>query len=323
MPTRLRIATVQFQHRAGDKHYNLSRIAALARRARSCGAALVLMPEMCISGYWHIPGLDAEGLARLAEPGDGPSLREVATLATLLGIAIGVGWLETAEDGRFYNAYRLCLPDGSSHTHRKLHAFEHLLIHSGQGYTVFDTPWGVRMAILICWDNNLVENARACALMGAQVLLAPHQTGGTQSRSPHGMQRIPVELWQRRAADPEAVRRAFAGPNGKAWLMRWLPARAHDNGMFVVFSNGVGRDEDELRTGNAMILDPYGRVVAESTAIDDDVVIADLDLDLVAGSSGQRWMTGRRPELYHLLAERRGDERSAHATRFDLDEPTD
>ena len=43
--------------------------------------------------------------------------------------------------------------------------------------------------------------------------------------------------------------------------MRWLPARAHDNGMFIIFSNGVGRDEEEVRTGNAMVIDPYGRIV--------------------------------------------------------------
>ena len=42
--------------------------------------------------------------------------------------------------------------------------------------------------------------------------------------------------------------------------MRWLPARAHDNGIFLVFSNGVGVDDDEVRTGNAMVIDPYGRV---------------------------------------------------------------
>lgn len=320
MQPKLRVATVQFQHRASDKDYNLSRIEMFARRAGEAGAELVLMPEMCIPGYWHVPRLNASDLAELAETADGPSLRRVAALAGALGIAIGVGWLERGEDGRLYNAYRLCFPDGSGRTHRKLHAFEHPLIHSGEDFTVFDTPWGVRMAILICWDNNLVENVRACALMGAHVLLAPHQTGGTNSRSPHGMKPIPVELWERRWADPDAVRRAFAGPNGRGWLMRWLPARAHDNGMFLIFSNGVGRDEDEVRTGNAMILDPYGRIVAESTAIEDDIVVADLDLALVSDSSGQRWMTGRRPELYSVLAERRGDERSARATRFDLKE---
>lgn len=320
MRSKLRVATVQFQHRAGDKAYNLSRVEVWARRARGAGAALVLMPEMCIPGYWHVPKLDAGGLAGLAEPADGPSLREVASLAAALDIAIGVGWLERGEDGHFYNAYRLCWPDGSGPIHRKLHAFEHPLIRSGDRFTIFDTPWGIRMAILICWDNNLVENARACALGGAHVLLAPHQTGGTMSRSPFGPKPIPLALWERRSVDPEALRAAFRGPNGREWLMRWLPARAHDNGMFLVFSNGVGRDEEEVRTGNAMIIDPYGRTIAESEAIADDVVVADLDLSLVPDSNGQRWMTGRRPDLYGVLAERRGDERSARAARFDLRE---
>jgi len=98
--------------------------------------------------------------------------------------------------------------------------------------------------------------------------------------------------------------------------MRWLPARAHDNGLFIVFSNGVGRDEDEVRTGNAMILDPYGDVLTESRSIGDDMVMANLELDAVETSSGRRWMRGRRPDLYGSLAERRGTELSPRATRF-------
>ncbi|RYB03697.1 nitrilase-related carbon-nitrogen hydrolase [Lichenibacterium ramalinae] len=316
MPSQIRVATVQFEHRADDKAYNLGRVEALAREARAAGAEIVAFPEMCIGGYWHVPGLVAAEVEGLAEPVDGPSVSQVAALARELGLGIGVGWLEAGAEGRIYNAYRLCLPDGSGHTHRKLHAFEHPRIASGAGFTVFDTPWGVRVAILICWDNNLIENVRACALMGAEVLLAPHQTGGTRSLSPHGMKPIPLALWERRHEDPEPLRAALAGPDGRGWLMRWLPSRAHDNGLFVVFSNGIGADMEEVRTGNAMILDPYGRVVAESTAIEDDVVVADLALDLIPTSSGRRWMRGRRPDLYGIIAETRGDETSARATRF-------
>jgi predicted amidohydrolase len=58
----------------------------------------------------------------------------------------------------------------------------------------------VKVGILICWDNNLVENVRATALLGADILLAPHQTGGTDSRSPHAMKPIPLALWERRNA---------------------------------------------------------------------------------------------------------------------------
>ena len=83
--------------------------------------------------------------------------------------------------------------------------------------------------------------------------------------------------------------------------MRWLPARAHDNGMFLIFANGVGLDDGEVRTGNAMILDPYGRILSESHAIDTDVVTAHLDLGLLDRCTGQRWLRGRRPELYQPL----------------------
>ena len=86
---------------------------------------------------------------------------------------------------------------------------------------------------------------------------------------------IDRRLWDNRRQDPEAIERELRGDKGRGWLMRWLPSRAHDNGLFLVFSNGVGVDDDEIRTGNAMILDPYGRVLAETWKADDDMVVAE------------------------------------------------
>jgi predicted amidohydrolase len=83
--------------------------------------------------------------------------------------------------------------------------------------------------------------------------------------------------------------------------------------MFIVFSNGVGRDDDEVRTGNAMLVDPCGRVIAESLAITDDMVAADLDLDQAAASVGQWWLRFRRPELYRPLVRQAGDVNAAAA----------
>jgi predicted amidohydrolase len=136
------------------------------------------------------------------------------------------------------------------------------------------------------------------------------------------MRPIPVSYWDNRHADPAAIEREFRGPNGRDWLMRWLPARAHDNGLFVIFSNGVGRDDDEVRTGNAMVLDPYGRILTETWAAEDTMVLADLDLDLIPLSTGRRWLAGRRPELYEILTQRRGDERDPRTARFTT-EPVD
>ena len=54
-----------------------------------------------------------------------------------------------------------------------------------------------------------------------------------------------------RQQNPEAIEAEFKGPKGRQWLMTWLPSRVHDNGLFLTFSNGVGLDDNEVRTGNA------------------------------------------------------------------------
>ena len=99
--------------------------------------------------------------------------------------------------------------------------------------------------------------------------------------------------------------------------MRWLPSRAHDNGMFLAFSNGVGPDGDEIRTGNAMIIDCYGRILAETTKAGDDMVVANLDPGLLDNCTGRRWITTRRPELYDTIAKPTGKEIDTRTSRFD------
>ncbi|MDR5700949.1 nitrilase-related carbon-nitrogen hydrolase [Agromyces aerolatus] len=319
----LRASVVQCQAIPSDKRGNLAILRRLASAAAAEGSKLVVFPEMCLVAYWHLTKATTEHLRRLAEPADGFLVTSLKQMAADLDIAIGAGFLE-ADGEQLFNSYAVCFPDGAVHVHRKLHAFEHEAVSSGGAYTVFDTPWGVRMAILICWDNNLIENVRAVTLLGAKVLIAPHQTGGTSSRSPHGMKVIPSELWHNRVHDPAALLDAVNGPDGRGWLMRWLPARAHDNGIFLLFSNGIGPDDDEIRTGNAMVLDPYGRIVAETPVADEAVVTADLDLDLLPLSTGRRWLLGRRPELYGVLTERSGLERDARTARHsDVPVPDD
>lgn len=318
----IKAAVIQFQHQAGDKKYNLLMMEKFIGQAAVEGVKILAFPEMCITGYWHVPKLSVAAVEALAEPVEtGPSIALIRALAIKHQMLIGAGLIERAADGRLYNAYVACMPDGSLHIHRKLHAFEHPAISSGEGFTVFDTPWGVKVGILICWDNNLVENVRVTTLLGADILLAPHQTGGTNSRSPHGMKPIPLELWEQRAERKAEITAAFKGPDGREWLMRWLPARAHDNGLFILFSNGVGADDDEVRTGNAMILDPYGRIVEETWAAGDAMVRAVLDLSLIPMSTGRRWISGRRPELYQILTERQGYERDAITVRFSEELP--
>lgn len=314
----MRVASVQFQHMPSDKPANLKKIQAFVAQAATRQVELIAFPEMCITGYWHVRNLSKAEIQALAEPvPEGASTQFLLSLAAEHQMSIGAGLIELAEDGAMYNSYVVARPDGRTACHRKLHAFEHEHILPGNRFTVFDLPQGVRVGVLICYDNNLIENARITSLMGAEILLAPHQTGGCRSRSPRAMGPIDPTLWHHRREDPEAIEAEFRGPKGRGWLMRWLPARAHDNGMFLIFSNGVGLDDDEVRTGNAMILDPYGEILAETGQADDDMVIADLEADVLPTSSGRRWLQARRPELYEPLTIPTGKERDTRSVRFD------
>jgi predicted amidohydrolase len=318
MKRSIRAASVQFEHSGGHKEANLSKIESFLELASSRGVELILFPECCITGYWFMRKLSKSELLALAEPiPGGDSSQLIISFARHYRMLVGAGLVEVDEEGRLYNSYVVTFPDGRYYRHRKLHCFINEHMHSGDGYTVFDTDLDVRMAVLTCYDNNIGENVRMCALKGAQVLCAPHQTGGCRSSNPHTMGLIERELWDNRRENPTAAEREFRGPKGREWLMRWLPARAHDNGMFLIFSNGVGVDDDEVRPGGAMIIDPYGRILAETWKADDDMVVADLDPSLLEENTGQRWIKTRRPELYGPLAIPTGQEMDTRSVRFD------
>jgi predicted amidohydrolase/GrpB-like predicted nucleotidyltransferase (UPF0157 family) len=313
----IRAAAVQFNHKAGDQAYNFGRIEHFCRLAAGQGVRLISFPEMCITGYWHVRKLDRAALFDLAEPvPDGPSCDKLRQLAHKHNLIIGAGLIERGAWNDLYNTYVVVDVNGVIHKHRKIHCFINQYMCSGNEYTVLDTSLGYKVGILICYDNNIIENGRITALMGADILLAPHQTGGVRSKSPHAMGLIDPDLWRNRKSDPAAIEREFRGEKGRGWLLRWLPSRAHDNGYFLIFSNGVGLDDDEVRTGNAMIIDCYGRIVSETWRAKDDIVIADLDMRLLEKCTGRRWRRGRKPELYGPLTEPTGDEVEPREARF-------
>ncbi|MBM3821874.1 MAG: acyltransferase [Verrucomicrobia bacterium] len=316
MKKKLKASAVQMESAPGDKESNFRVMEELVKDAAGEGVELVVFPECCVSGYWFIRNLKPEALDALSEPIPGPSTERLRRLAVQFRMTLGAGWVERGESGQYHNSYVVALPDGRWFRHRKIHAFEHPLIRGGSELTVFDLPGGFRAGVLICYDCNLIENVRMTALRGAEVLLAPHQTGAVRSRNPHLMGMIDRQLWDQRRENPEAIEREFRSDKGRGWLMRWLPSRAHDNGLFLIFSNGVGVDDDEIRTGNAMILDPYGRVLSETWKASDERVTADLDGSLLDEATGRIWIQARRPELYHPLTVPLGIEKETRALKF-------
>ncbi|QDU93760.1 nitrilase family protein [Lignipirellula cremea] len=314
----LTAGVVQFQHAPGDKRANLDVIQHFVEQASRQQVELLLFPECCISGYWHLRKLSRAELLELAEPvEDGPSSQRLGELARQHQMTISAGLVELAPDGRMFNTQVVAMPDGRFARHRKLHCFISEHLSSGDDFTVFTLPTGQQVGVLTCYDNNLVENVRITALKGAEILLAPHQTGGCDTGSPHAMGVVDRRLWDNRETDPLALEAELLGDKGRGWLLRWLPARAHDNGLFLLFANGIGPDDNEVRTGNAMILDPYGRMLVETGKAGDDLVVATLSGALRERLTGTRWIRSRRPELYHPLTVATGQERDTRTLRFD------
>lgn len=298
----IRVATAQFEHRDGDKAYNLGRIRELTRRAVEHGAEIVCFHECSITAYTFLQTLNREQLGALAEPvPGGPSTEALIAIAREHRAVVMAGLIERADDGRLFKCYAVAGPDGFITKFHKLHPFINPSLTPGEGFNVVEID-GVRFGFLICYDNNLPENVRATALLGAEVVVMPHVTGCTPSPMP-GRGPVDRALWENRQRDPARLRQEFLGPKGRGWLMKWLPARAWENGVFAVFANNIGVDFDTIKPGLSMIIDPHGEVIAECHALDDDVAVALLPAQSYEQASGRRYLRARRPELYGKLVE--------------------
>jgi predicted amidohydrolase len=234
---------------------------------------LAVFPEMSLVGAARVERLRRAELEALSEPLDGPSIEAVACAVETTGVAAGVGWVERADDGALYNSYVVCMPGGARHVHRKVYSMESPHLQSGARFEVFDTPWGIKMSILIGADNYMPENARVTALKGATLLVAPHRSSaGRTDASP----------------DP-------------AWFARSIPARAGDNGMFAVLSDAQAARKGACTPGVALIADPRGQVIAQGERPQRPVATASIDPALAQHSDARRWLAARRPELYASL----------------------
>ncbi len=293
----IQIATAQFEHRSGDKEYNLGVINKLAMKASALGARAVAFHECSLTGYSFARHLTKNELLDLSEPiPQGPTILRLMEISERNRIAILAGLFERDDEGRIYKTC-VCV-DGRKLVakFRKLHPFINPHILPGDGYCVFDLD-GWKCGILICYDNNIIENVRATALLGAQIIFMPHVTMCTPSTRP-GAGFVDPNLWTKRLTDPTSLRIEFNGMKGREWLMKWLPARAYDNGIYAVFANPIGMDDDQLKNGCSMIVDPFGDILAECTALGDDVVVATLTPDKLERAGGFRYKNARRPDLY-------------------------
>ncbi len=296
----LRIATAQFENRSADKAYNLGIIETLSCQAASAGADVIAFHECSVTGYTFARNLSREQMLAISEyiPA-GESVKRLIDIAQKADITILAGLFEKTQQDEIYKAYLCVDKNGLKAKYRKLHPFINKYVKQGNEYVVFDIN-GWKCGILICYDNNIIENVRATTLLGAKIIFMPHVTMCTPSTRP-GAGFVAKQLWDNRIDDPTSLRIEFDGLKGRAWLMKWLPARAYDNGIYVVFSNPIGMDDDPLKNGCLMIIDPYGDIIAECRSFGNEFQIGDCVYQKIQNSGGFRYKNARRPDLYKAI----------------------
>lgn len=294
---KIKISTAQFENKSGDKNYNLSVIERLSEKASKEGSNVIAFHECSITGYTFARHLTKQQMLDLAEfiP-NGESILKLTQIAKKNDIIILAGLFEKDEDDNLFKAYVCVDSNGLVAKYRKLHPFINPFLTAGANYCVFEIH-GWKCGILICYDNNIIENVRATTFLGANIIFMPHVTMCTPSTRP-GAGFVEPKLWDNREEDPTSLRLEFDGMKGRDWLMKWLPARAYDNAIYAVFSNPIGMDDDQLKNGCSMIIDPFGDVLAECRSFDDSFVTATISPDKLLQAGGHRYIKARRPDLY-------------------------
>ncbi len=288
----LRIALLQCAPLPLDVAGNLRRLRTAALQAAGQGADLLVCPEMFLTGY----AIGADAVRRLAEPRDGASAQAVAGIAREAGLAIAYGYPESdATDAAPFNAAQFIDADGRPCGHyRKTHLFGGLDraqfsvgdgAHGAAQHAAVHTPFGVfewrgwRVGLLICYDIEFPEPARALALAGADLIVVPTAN--------------------MRAYD--AVPRTL------------VPARAYENQLFVAYANYVGSEPTHDPSshpldygGLSCVAAPAGTALARAGDAP-TLLVADLDFaTLQASRLHTPYLVGRRPALYAALVQTAG-----------------
>lgn len=309
---KIKISSAQFEHKNADKIYNLSVIERLAEKAAAEGSQVIAFHECSVTGYTFARHLSRQQMLDLAElvPG-GESVLKLIAIAAKHNIAVLAGLFEKDDQDNLYKAYVCVNSSGIVAKFRKLHPFINPHLIPGDSYCVFELL-GWKCGMLICYDNNIIENVRATKLLGADIIFMPHVTMCTPSPRP-GAGFVDPALWENREADPTSLRLEFDSMKGRGWLMKWLPARAYDNGIYCIFSNAVGMDDDQLKNGCSMIIDPFGDILAECRSFDDSFVTATVTPEKLTLAGGYRYIKARRPDLYKdiIVQEHKGEQNVA------------
>ena len=267
------IAVCQLALSVGDLDANRAAAAAAVEQAAAQHARLVVLPELCDTGYVFAGPDEARALASPA--GASPTLRQWRTLAQRFGVVIAGGFCEAAGDGTLYNSAALVDGSGTLARYRKAHLWdaEKLVFTPGDAPPpVVDLAFG-KVALMICYDLEFPEWVRLPALAGAGLLAAPVNWPAA-----------PVPAGERPS---EVVR---------------VQADASVNGMFIAVADRCADERGVSWVGGTVIVGPDGYPLAGPASGGRPAVLtAECDLARAADkriSPHNDVMADRRPSLY-------------------------
>jgi len=268
----VRIAVGQFEPRVGEKERNVARSVELIDEAAARGARLIVLPELCSSGYVFESVDELAGLAE--DVADGPTCKAWLVRCAHHGLVLVAGIAER-DGGELYNAAVVLTPDGWAGTYRKLHLWDQenrFFAPGDRGVPVFDTPAG-RVAALVCYDAWFPECFRLAALAGADVVCIPTNW-------------VPI---------PGQAE----GQPAMATLL--CQAAAHVNSVVVAAADRIGVERGQPFIGQSLVVAHTGwPAIGPAPEAEEALLVA--DVDLVEARAARAWNEFNDP-----LADRRVD----------------
>ena len=276
----IRAALVQTNW-TGDKESMIKAHETYARDAAAQGAKVICFQELFYGPYF-CQVQDAQYYSYTELIPDGPTTKRMQDLAKQTGMVIVAPMYEedSQASGIYYNTAAVIDADGTYlGKYRKTHIphvkgfWEKFYFRPGNlGYPVFETAVG-RVGVYICYDRHFPEGGRVLGLHGAEIVFVPSATTSGHSDN----------LWK-----IEQTSMAIA------------------NGYFVGTNNRVGREKPwdfgEFY-GSSYFCDPYGQILAQGSRDKDELIVADLDLELIQKVRAHwQFYRDRRPDSYGDIA---------------------
>jgi N-carbamoyl-D-amino-acid hydrolase len=304
----LRAAAAQMgpTQKADSREHTLGRMLALLEEAAARGATLVVFPELAFTTFFPRWLIEGEALEYYFERGmPNPAVQSLFDRARELGIGFYVGYAELTSNGQRFNCSILVDRDGETlGRYRKVHlpgsvepragaAYQQLekryFEYGDLGFPAFRAKPDWRHAIMgmmICNDRRWPEAWRVLGLQGVELVCVGYNSA---AYDPNG------------GVSEDAALRTF---HSKLVTQ----ANAYMNATWAIAVAKAGDEDGSGLIGGSCIVDPNGRIVTEAQTLADEILVADLDLDLCRQGKDKmfNFAAHRRPEQYAAITERAG-----------------